>query len=167
MRNNSDSLYESGLRNKLRMLQEIGLLIQHVDFEQVLENNDRTGEVASNPLYHTGIFMMDTINELFAVAEEVDEENLDEFRALRERLGPDDPVQEFHDKSRSGIFKALSEDRDLMVKVGAIFNEGGSSFEALKSMAESIYSQIPHPEGVNSNADQVAGDDADQQAVNE
>jgi hypothetical protein len=123
----------------------------------MLNFNERTGEAEGNPLYHTGIFMMRTINELFALVEKVDVHNQNEFSALREKLGPDDPVREFHDKSRSGIFKALNGERDMMVKVGAIFNEGGARFEALKSTAESIYSGIPKPEGVNGDVDRAAG----------
>jgi hypothetical protein len=90
----TDSLYESGLTTRLRVIQEIGNLIQWTKFQDAIDYNDRTGTGGDdNPLYHTGIFVVDTINELFSLVETVENENREEFHSLREQLEePEEPV---------------------------------------------------------------------------
>jgi hypothetical protein len=86
-----DALFESGMKDRLKALQEIGGLLQLAKWEDGYKPN----------LYHIGGFISSTIEELFEELHELEDLNKQAFQELQAKV-PADPEALAEDKRRNG-----------------------------------------------------------------
>ena len=131
LRSISSEAFESGLRDRIGTIREWAQMIQFVNFKEMSEYYD------TYPLYHTGQFIIATLDEIKELEEEIHEDNRQEFLKLEKALAPEKFKE--YDRTRIGhpeatlyheIAGAYLGDTEMWKKVKDLFGDELKQFEA-------------------------------------
>jgi len=135
MRHLCDALGDTGLETKLKMIQEIALMLQFVDFEQM----QSAGEGVQ--LYNTGIVINDTIEELFTLIGEVGKENSEEIQELVAKIPEEVTPENFLSDGIQTVLDAAKPVMETVGRISAILRAGGVPLDRLMEAVNKIQSQ--------------------------
>lgn len=102
----SDVFYEQGAKDKLKTVQQIGELLQALDISEWQAYGERD-------LYHVGLFIEKTIDEVFKTLDEIEEMQTEEHKEIRAKLPPDpeDEAKQREQEQRAALYMAQSIDK--------------------------------------------------------